>query len=193
VTEGVGGRPARSVAHLGGWRLGGLALVFYLVHAAGHVTAGQPSEAFWACHLGALLVGVGLLTVHPLPCAVGFLWLCVGDGFWALDLATGGELIPTSLLTHVGGLVIGGVGVLRMGMPRHAALVAIGLFFALQIASRALTDPATNLNLAHSVWAGWEGVFPSYPVYELMLLSIGFASFRALEWLARRWFETRDG
>ena len=86
---------------------------------------------------------VGLVTGRRLPCAVGFLWLCVGGVFWGLDLATGGKLIPTSILTHVGGLLIGGVGVARMGMPRHAAIYATAGFLALQFLSRLLSASRT--------------------------------------------------
>ena len=46
--------------------LGALALSFYLVHAGRHVANGNPEEAFWACHLGALLVALGLLGGRPL-------------------------------------------------------------------------------------------------------------------------------
>jgi hypothetical protein len=166
--------------------LGALAIAFYLVHAGSHVANGNLADAFWACHLASVLVGVGLLTGRPHPAAMGFLWLVVGDVLWGLDLATGGELIPTSLLTHVGGLVLGGFAVVRMGMPRRAALSAIGAFLVLQLLSRWLSAPATNLNLAHAVWPGWEDAFPSYVGYQAMLLTIGFMSFFVVEWGCRR-------
>jgi hypothetical protein len=187
MSEGVHRANARGRSNLRYPALGALALGFYLVHAAGHALNGHIEDAFWACHLGAVLVAVGLMIGRRLPCAVGFLWLCVGDVFWGLDLATGGELIPTSILTHVGALLVGGVGVARIGMPRHAAICAIAGFLALQLLSRLLTDPATNLNLAHAVWPGWEATFPSYRAYQALLLSIGFASFLAVERLARLW------
>lgn len=179
--------PARGRADLRLPGLGALALGFYLVHAGGHILNGHIEDAFWACHLGALLVAVGLMAGRPLACAVGFLWLSVGDVFWGLDLAAGGELIPSSLLTHVGGLLIGGFAVVRFGMPRYAALLAIAGFLALQVLSRLFTDPASNLNLAHAVWPGWEAVFPSYPAYQALLLTVGFMSFLVVEWLSRRW------
>lgn len=173
--------------------LGAAAIAGYAVHAGGHVLAGRWEDALWACHLGALLVGMGLLAGRPLPNAVGFLWLCVGDVLWGLDLASGGELIPTSLLTHVVGLVLGGVGVARMGMPLTASPTALVGFLALQLLSRYATPPTTNLNLAHAVWPGWESTFPSYWPYQAMLLSIGFAGFVLVQWLARRLLARRAG
>lgn len=165
---------------------GALAVACYLVHACTHLLAGHPEEVLWACHLGSLLVGIGILTGWPLLNAVGFLWLCVGDAMWALDLASGAALMPTSLLTHLGGLSIGLWGLSRFGMPRHSAWLAILGFAGLQQLCRWVTPAASNVNLAHDVWAGWEEAFPSYLAYEAMLLAFGLAAFLLIEWAARR-------
>lgn len=165
---------------------GALAVAFYAVHASTHLARGHPEELLWACHLGSLLVGVGILLRSPRLNAVGFLWLCVGNFLWLLDLATGAALLPTSLLTHLGGLLVGGWGLLYFGMPRHSAWLALLGFVLLQQSCRWATPAAANVNVAHRVWAGWEEAFPSYLAYQVLLLSLGAAGFLVLEWAVRR-------
>ena len=166
-----------------GW--GALACAFYAIHGSFHLTRGHPEELLWACHLGALWVGIGLLIRRPAFHAIGFLWLCVGSVLWGVYLASGGEFIPTSLLTHVGGLVVGGLAVLFLGLPRHSWWRAILAFLVLQQLCRFATPAHANINLAHSVWPGWETIFPSYLGYQVFLLAVGSASFALVEWLTR--------
>lgn len=71
-------------------------------------------------------------------------------------------------------------------MPRHSWWRAILAFLALQQLCRWVTPAAANINLAYSVWPGWEGVFRSYLGHEAILLTVGAASFALVEWLARR-------
>lgn len=172
---------------MSGRRWGWVAVAFYLVHAGRHVAFGHAADALWACHLGALAVGVGWLARAPRVNAVGCLWLAMGDVLWGIDLANGGELIPTSLLTHAGGLAIGIAGVVRMGLPRLSWLWAVAAFLGLQLACRIATPPELNVNLSHAVQTGWEQRFPSYVAYEAMLLAIGAASFWAVERASERW------
>ena len=76
-------------------------------------------------------------------------------------------------------------------MPRQVWWKAILAIWMLQYVTRQSAPPAGNVNLAFGVWPGWEGVFPSYLVFELMLLvsmlSIFFIAETAARWiLARR-------
>jgi hypothetical protein len=165
---------------------GGLALAFYAVHAGRHLLQGHPEDLLWVCHLGTVCVGVGLLARLPVMNAVGFLWLATGDPLWLLDLASAGEFIATSLLTHGGGLALGALGLACFGMPRHTWWRAVLAFVALQQICRFTTPPRANVNLAHAVWSGWEEVFPSTIVYQITLLAIGAAACFAVEQISRR-------
>jgi hypothetical protein len=165
---------------------GALALAFYAIHAGHHLLRGHPEDLLWACHLGAVCVGVGLLARLPAVNAVGFLWLATGDALWLLDLASGGEFIPTSLFTHGGGLALGALGLARFGMPRHSWWRAMLAFLVLQQLCRFTAPPQANVNLAHAVWSGWEEVFPSTIGYQIMLLAIGAAACFAVERISRR-------
>ena len=168
-------------------RWGWLAIAFYAIHGGRHLATGHPADALWACHLGALLVGVGWLRSSSLVNAIGCLWLAMGNVLWGIDLAAGGEFLLTSLLTHLGGLVLGAVGIVRLGMPRLAWLWSIASFLALQLVCRWTTPLELNVNLSHVVPAGWETRFPSYVGYQGVLLAIGAASFAGIEFAARRW------
>jgi hypothetical protein len=136
--------------------------------------------------LATLFVGLGLAFGLPLVNAIGLLWLSIGIPLWILYLAEGGVCHPTSVVSHLGGAVLGSAGVKRLGMPRHAWWKAAAGLAGLQLASRLVTPPAENVNLSHAVWRGWEEVFPSYAVYWTLLTAGSCAVFFAVEWGARR-------
>ena len=161
--------------------LGIVAFLCYAIHGALHLHRGAPYDLLWGCHIAALLVGTGLLLRNPTLNAIGFLWSCLGLPLWLIDLATGGEFILTSPLTHLGAFILGIIGVRRLGMPRGAAMKALGAFAALWAISRAVTPPAANVNLAFRVHDGWEAYFPSYALYFAMLLVIAGAIFAGVE------------
>ena len=164
-----------------------LCFLFYGAHAAWYAVHGRTlANMLWACHLGALLVGGGLLLSSATMNAVGLLWLCLGLPLWILDLVSGGELVPTSLLTHFGGLALGAWGVRRLGFPSYAALPAVAGLLVLNLVSRLVTPPAENVNLAFAVWRGWEGYFPSHPLYIAMLLAGSGVAFALLTPALRR-------
>ena len=166
--------------------LGIVALVGYAVHAAVHLLRGEPYDLLWGCHIAALLVGFGLLSRNPILNAIGILWACFGSALWLLDLATGGEFIPTAVLTHVGAFAIGMYGVHILGMPRRSAWYALGAYFALWWLTRQFTPPRANVNLAFRIPAGWTNHFPNYPIYFLTLLVAGAATFALAEFFARQ-------
>lgn len=96
---------------------------------------------------------------------IGVAWLMLGVPLWLIDLMSGGEFFLGSVASHVGGLIIGLAGVKRLGMPQGTWWKALlGLAFFQQLA-RWFTPQQLNVNLAFSVWTGWESVFPSYLVY----------------------------
>jgi len=161
--------------------LGIAAFACYAIHAAVHLQRGQPYDLLWGCHLAALLVGFGLVTRNATLNAIGFLWSCFGLPLWLVDLATGGEFMLTSPLTHLGAFLLGLIGVRRLGMPRGAALKALGAFAALWAVCRLVTPPAANVNLAFRVHEGWESYFPSYALYFALLFAIAAAIFAGVE------------
>lgn len=168
------------------WKIGVSALLCYAIHAGSHVLAGRPEEALWACHVATLLVGVGALLENSSVVAVGVLWLAFGNPLWILDLLTGGEFLPTSPLTHVGGLLLGLLALRRLPPAGAIWWKAVLAFAALLVVTRLLTPASANVNLAFAVASGWERIFPSYPLYLSLLLVAGAATFFVTELGLRR-------
>lgn len=161
--------------------LGILAMACYAIHAADSLHRGEPWNLLWACNLACLLVGLGLAGGWAGINAIGAVWLFFGIPMWLLDLANGGEFIATSVLTHVGGLILGIAGLRALGLPAgtwwKAVLTAVGM----QLLSRWISPAHENLNLAASVWSGWERIFPSFAVYWACVIGVEGATFFAVE------------
>jgi hypothetical protein len=152
--------------------LGVLALAFYAVHCAWHIRQGHAEDTLWACHVAAALVGVGLLGGWATCVAVGVMWLAVGVPLWLLDVATGGEFSPTSVLTHVGGLVVGLIGLWQLGMPAGVWWKALLALAALQQLCRWVTPAEANVNVAFSVYPWMKVYFSSYWLYYAAMLPL---------------------
>jgi len=142
--------------------LGLLAISFYAIHGAYHVSRGFPENLLWACHMGSLVVGIGLLARSPGLNAVGVSWLLLGTPLWIAGVLGGGVFIITSTLTHLGGLSVGIWGMRRFGVPRNVGWQALAGIAALHVLSRWLTPLDKNINLARDVWRGFDVVFPSH-------------------------------
>jgi hypothetical protein len=170
-----------------------LSIAFYLGHAATHLVRERPRDLLWACHIACLCIGAGALLGRPTAAAVGVCWLALGIPLWILDLSTGGELIPTSFLTHVGGAIVGARVVRKLGFPRGTWWKATVGIVALQEVSRLVGESPThpsNVNLAFHVHHGWEGLFPTYARYFVVLLALFTLVFYATETIARRLVRT---
>jgi hypothetical protein len=158
--------------------LGLLALAFYAVHCAYHIRQAHPENVLWACHVAAAVIGVGLLGGWPACVAVGVIWLVVGEPLWLFDVATGSELQPTSLLTHVGGLIVGIIGLRQLGTPAHVWWKALLALAALQQLCRWVTPPDANVNVAFAIYPAMRSYFSSYWLYwATMLLLFGVLFF----------------
>ena len=172
-------------------RLGCLALACYAVHAGFHLYHGRPEDLLWACHMGAAVVGLGLLLSSATMNGVGVLLLCMGTPLWLLDLAGGGEFYPTSCFTHLVGLAIGIYGVYRLGMPRGTWWKASITLVALIAICRVITPEHANVNVAFAIQRGWESYFPSHGVYLTAMIAEATVYFLVLEVLVRRWIKWR--
>lgn len=166
---------------------GAVALVCFAVHGGFHVLRGEPEDLLWACHLGAVLVGVGLLARRARVNAVGTLWLALGTPLWLLDLAAGGEFFPTSLLTHVVALAIGIYGVRKLGVPAGVWWQSAVALLALIALCRFVTPERANVNVAFAVPPPWQHNFPSHSVYLATMMTVAAAYFFALERVLRLW------
>ena len=172
--------------------LGALAVAFFLIHAAALVRAEEHFHIIWSCHLGCLIVGIGLLVRLPWLYAIGFCWLTMGVPLWLLNVFTSPEFMLTSTLSHIGGIINAVYGLRFLKIPRFASVAATAGLAVLGILTRWVTPPDANINLAFAVWSGWEDQFPSYFWYVVMLLSIAAVSFGLLEFIIRKGMRKKD-
>ena len=166
--------------------LASLAIFFYTTHAVVHLLRGEPYDLLWGCHLATLLVAAGLFLPNATLNAIGLLWSCFGLPIWLIYTFTGGEFMPTAMLTHVGGLCIAIYGVRLLGLPRGSAWKAFGAYFALWLVTRLITPESANVNLAFQVHPGWEDRFSTYPIYVATLGAYGALAFALGEILFRQ-------
>ena len=165
---------------------GFVALGCYAIHAGFHLVNGRPAEVLWMCHLGAAIVGVGLLRSSATLNGIGTLFLCLGTPLWVMYLAGGGEFYPTSCLPHVGGLAIGLYGVRQLGLRAGTWWKAVLSLIGLILICRMVTPPAANINVAFAVYPGVEKMFPSHPIYLVVMMIMSAAYFLICEYILRR-------
>lgn len=169
-------------------KLGLAALGCYAIHAAFHLFHGRPEELLWSCHIGAAVVGTGLLFSSAATNGIGLLFLFMGTPIWLLDLAGGGVFYPTSCFTHLGGLAIGLYGAVRLGMPPGTWWKSVVALAALIAVCRLVTPPVANVNVAFAIYAGLERVFPNHPVYLTTMMFLAAGYFLISELVLRKWF-----
>jgi hypothetical protein len=175
---------------------GWVALSALAVHGVNRALAGDGWSLMWACHVAALLVGVGLVSGRRVVAQVGVLWLCLGNLMWWTDLLTGGELKLTSALTHLGGIACGLWGLKQMGGWQPVRLLWLRALIsgqALVLISRAVTPPAENVNLAFYVHEASTTWFNSFEVYHVVLGCFGGVTFWVGDQVLRRQLGVASG
>lgn len=163
-----------------------VAILFYLIHAVALVSGREPYHLMWSCHLGCLLIGIGLLLSRPWLLSIGFFWLTIGVPLWILNVLMNADFMLTSTFSHIGGLVIALYGLRFMEIPKFSWTAATAGLVALGLVTRMVTPEHANVNLSFSVWAGWEQTFPSYFWYVVLILSASATTFWVLESIARK-------
>ena len=163
----------------------------FVIHAGHHLRSGQGQELMWACNVAAPVLAVGCAVGVRRLIAIPTLWLCFGTPLWLLDLATGGTMSPTSPLVHLLCPVVGVLAARRLGWGKPSWHWATLAAVMLMLLTRVVTAPARNINLAFSVWAGWEAFFPSYAVYFVVVVLGAAATFFVAERLLLRWLRPR--
>ncbi len=137
------------------------------------------------CNIGNLLLALGLFFEQAILIRVAVIWMVPGVAVWfAYVVPTWGmpltgrfsypELLAvvSSTLAHIGGFCVG-IGVIRrVRMERRAWFYAFVWYFVVQLLSRLVTPAAMNVNLAHSIQAGWEQTFSSYWKFWFVLTTL---------------------
>lgn len=156
--------------------LGMVPLFFFMLHAYTHWRDGTWPHMLWMCIIGNLLIAFGVFLRRPLSIRIGVSWLLLGLGLWlGFAVAREGTTLP-SILAHVGGLVVGLVALSKVGADRNTWLYASVWYIVIQHVCRMFTPAELNVNIAHRVYDGLEGVFPTYGIFwaaSTMLAAFG--------------------
>lgn len=171
---------------------GAAALACWLVHGGHHVASGTAHDLLWGCNVAVPLLAVGTFFGHRLASAVALSWLAFGTPIWLLDLATGKNMIPTSVLVHLVAPAIGVDAARRLGWPTGAWRWACVAAIFLLVATRLVGSERTNVNLAFRVHDGWEDRFRSHPLFLLLLVLTSALVFFLVERVALRLLRSRS-
>jgi len=149
--------------------LGLLPLFFFLTQVVHYWRINQLGHLMWMCNIGNLLLALGLFLEKPVVVRLAAIWTIPGLVIWFLYVVLVWEVFFSSVLAHVGGLVVAMIALRHYGMDRSSWRWALGWYLVVQLLSRFFTPPELNVNLAHAIQPGWEGVFHSYWSFWLVL------------------------
>lgn len=149
--------------------LGLLPLIFFLAQAVHYWKINQLGHLMWMCNIGNLLLAMGLFLEKPIVIRLAAIWTIPGLVTWILYVVLVWTVFFSSFLAHVGGLAVAMVALSQYGMDRVSWRWALGWYLVVQLASRFLTPPELNVNLAHAIQPGWDRAFHSYWSFWLVL------------------------
>jgi hypothetical protein len=142
--------------------LGIFPLVFFFAQAAHYWRIHQLGHMLWMCNVGDLLLAIGLFFRQPVLIRIAVIWMIPGFVIWFRFVVLEWGLFFSSVLAHVGGILVSIVAGKKVGVDRNAWLYAFGWYLVVQIVSRLLTAPDLNVNLSHRIQPGFERVFSAY-------------------------------
>lgn len=155
--------------------LGLLPLGFFIAQGVYYwgITPLMTSNLLFPCNIGNLILSVGLLIGSPWLIRMAVVWLLPGIGFWIWYNVIGTyPFWGTTMLVHLGGLVVGLIALSRVRGHRWMWLYGLFWFLFLQQISRLVLPSRAellNINLAYGVWEPWDRVFGSYAQFWLAL------------------------
>jgi hypothetical protein len=145
-----------------------LPLAFFAVSAVANLQAGTPVTLLWLCNVSNLLLAAGLAVPWPRATWIATLWLIVSMPIWAVDAALYNGFEAHSFLTHIAAPVVGLVALRRVAKPAGIWWQALVFLAALQVVSRLVAAPATNVNAAFATYTPFARLLPSYPLFWLV-------------------------
>jgi hypothetical protein len=149
--------------------LGIFPLIFFLAQSVHYWRINQLGHLMWMCNIGNLLLAMGLFLEAPVVVRLAGIWTIPGLFIWIVWAVMSWAPFLSSILAHVGGLVVALIALSQYRMDRTSWRWAFGWYLVVQLASRFLTAPELNVNLAHAIQPGWESAFHSYWSFWLVL------------------------
>ena len=149
--------------------LGLLPLIFFLAQGVHYWRINQLGHMLWMCNVGNLILAMGLFLEKPVPIRLAAIWTLPGLVVWFTWVVLTWGVFLSSILAHVGGIIVAMIALRHYGMDRTAWRWAFGWYLVIQLASRFFTPSPLNVNLAHAVQPGFERTFQSYWSFWLVL------------------------
>jgi hypothetical protein len=138
-----------------------------VVHFYRNWSLGNPGDGLWMCHVSNVILGLGLFLGVPGLIRVAVIWQLPGIPLWIMDMLRT-ELMPViTFFSHLGGLSVGLIGLWNVRADKRTWLYALLWYLFVQHMCRMFTSPELNVNVAHTMYVGWERVFPVYWQYWL--------------------------
>lgn len=148
--------------------LGLLPLAFFIAHFwfyAQAELAHSTDNMLWMCNVSNLTLAIGLLFDLKWLVRLSVLWLIPGLPLWLLEVVVHGGWLFTSFLTHIGALIVGLITMRWIRADKWTWLYAFAWFLLIQQLSRIFTSteyPHWNVNVAHTVYKGYESTVSEY-------------------------------
>jgi hypothetical protein len=119
-------------------------------------------------------------------------WTLIGFPLWLYYVILSGDWKISATLFHICGPIVGILAMRNFRLPKYTWIFAEFVGVALYGLARLLTDEALNVNAAFRVYEGWEGIFPNYAWYVVIML-VGYgAFFFALPYITNRFLFVED-
>ncbi len=152
--------------------LGLLPLIFFFAQVVHYWRINELGHMLWMCNIGNLILALGLFLDKPTLVRLSAIWTIPGIVVWFIYVVLAWGVFLSSTLAHVGGLAVSMIALKWYRMDRDAWRYAFGWYLVVQLLSRFVTPAALNVNLAHTVAAGWERTFQSYWSFWLVLTAL---------------------
>lgn len=148
--------------------LAALPVVFFGAYALSALRQCRLADSLWICNIANLILTWGIFIRSPLIVGLAVSWMILGLPLWAYDKRRTETLQMATVATHLGGTAVGLYALSRLRMSDNPWLHGVILFLALQQLCRWLTPVELNVNLAHRVYDGWQGMFSGYAIYWIV-------------------------
>ena len=148
--------------------LGVLPLAFLFSQAAYYWRNGF-GNMLWMCNIGNLVLALGLFLNQAIVIRVAVIWSIPGLVVWFRYVVMGSGSSGSSMLAHIGSLIVGLLALRKVGVDRAAWRYAFGWYLILQLLSRLVTPAELNVNVAHHMYQGWEQVFSAFWKFWLVM------------------------
>jgi len=169
--------------------LGAVVLGVWLWHAQTKIEPGLLGDMLWACHIAALIGGIGLLLRNTTLTAIGFLFTTgVGLTSYILDVSLNQSTTITSAALHFIPPATTAFALRGQTWPRWTPWAAAAIFPIMMFITRFVTAPEHNVNMSHAAWPPFDTMLSSLLLYQLINIALATGLVLLTDRLSRKIF-----